>query len=245
MPELDYEPGEDQSQGYQEGSQGSEGQDAAGQGQKTVPLEVLQSVREEKKAEAQKRQELEDRLRQIEAQQAQAAPQQGQRQSQDPLEELDDDEFLTAGQVKKLRQQDQQQSQAVLAEMQLRQTTEDYDDVVQNHLPELIKQDPALQQDLANAPNPFRMAYRLGKEYKERVKGGQTGSTDQPDSQEQSELSKALEDQGNKPGSASQAGSSTQAPASGADRYSHMGRKSPEDLDAEIKEAKRQARAGG
>jgi len=239
-----------QDPGNQPGQQEPGGQDAAGQDQKSVPLEVLQSVRQEKQEESRRRQDAEDRLRYLEQQGNQQA-QGGQNQPQDPLGDLDDDEVLTVGQAKKLREQGQQQSQAVMEEMRLRTNpqTSDYDEVIQQYLPELLKEDPGLQQDLANAPNPYRLAYRLGKEYKNRAPAGQqqprTQQAETPTSSEQSELDRTLDQQGSTPGSVSQAGSSTQAPASGAERYADQGRRSPQELDEEIAAAKRQARAGG
>lgn len=216
-------------------TEGTGGQAAAGQeGDQTVPVAALQRERQARQAEQQKRENMEQRLQTMEQQNSGG---QKQQQSNDPLEGLDDDEPLTASQVRQIREQDQARTQAAMAEIQMRQKFPDYDDVIKNYLPQKIQENPSLQNAFnPNDPNDMVKAYELGKEAKQR---GTSQSGGQQDSSEQSELEATLEQNQNKPGSASQAASSTQSPPSGTERVNEMARKSPGELDEEIRKAKR------
>lgn len=235
MPENERGVNPDDPQN--QNADGTGGQDAAGQhgGEQTVPLTALQKERQARQAEQQRREETERRLQAVEQQSSG-----GQQQSDDPLEGIEDDEPLTAAQVRKMREQDQARTNAVLAEVELRSKVPDYDDVIKNYLPQKIQENPNLQNAFdPNDPRDMVKAYELGKEVKQR-QGGQSGNgADQEGDSQQSELEATLEQNQNKPGSASQAASSTQAPPSGQERISEKARKSPKELDDEIRKAKR------
>jgi hypothetical protein len=92
-------------------------------------------------------------------------------------------------------------------EMQMRQTHSDYDDVIQNHLPQVIQQNPEAKQDIAFAyqaymagmPNNLaQLAYEWGK----------TSPTygQQQQSQQMSQQAQQIQQNLQKPGSLSQAG---------------------------------------
>lgn len=230
------ERGENQADPQNQNTEGTGGQDAAGQGgEQTVPVTALQRERQARQAEQQRREEMERRLQALE----QNSPSSGQ-QSDDPLDGLEDDEPLTAAQVRKIREQDQAKTQSVLAEIEMRQKFPDYDDVIKNYLPQKIQENPSLQNAFdPNDPRDMVKAYELAKEVKQRGGDQSGGATTQQGNSEQSELEATLEQNQNKPGSASQAASSTQSPPSGTERISEMARKSPQELDEEIRKAKR------
>lgn len=243
MPQEDYDQLEGQhsgeTQAEPEQSTGQQGhQDAAGQRgeQKLVPLEVVQSIREESK-------EAKERARQLEQyiQQMQQQGNQQQQQSNDPFGDSDDDEFLTVGQARKIMQQQEQQSQQVMREMQMRQTVPDYDDVVQNYLPELIKEKPHLRDAILSSGDPYSLAYELGSSFKQAKQQKPAADTQQQQSEQpaqegQSELEKTLDKNQQKPGSVSQVGTGAQGGMDDAAVYQHM---PVSDLDEEIAKVKR------
>jgi len=242
MPEQ-QNTGENAVQDPNQNTDQQGGSDAGNQqqgGDQTVPVSALQRERQARQEEQRRREQLEQRFSQVEQMQQSQQSQQSSQQSQDPLEGLDDDEPLTAGQVRQIRQQDKQQSEAVLQEIQMRQNYTDYDEVIQNYLPQKLQENPRLEQAILSSRDPFTLAYEMGKEYKNRApSGGQETSGSSGGGGDQSELAQALDRNQNTPGSASQAASSTQSPPSGTERITEAARRSPAELDEMIRKAKR------
>lgn len=239
MPEQD----QGVSPGSQEQSTGNQGGSDAGNqgGEQSVPVSALQSERSKRQEEQRRREELEQRLSRLE-QQGQA--QQQQQASNDPLDGLEDDEPLTAGQVRKIREMDQGQQRAMMTEMYIRQNVPDYDDVIKNWLPKKMQENPALQFNPQD-PSDIAKAYEIGKAYKDANAGsGNGGGTDQQGGTQQNELEAALEQNQQRPGSGSQAASSSQAPPGEGERVDHAAHQSPTDFDEMIEQAKRGQKAG-
>ncbi len=229
MGEDDYqgdtpEPFEEQT------TQGSEGQDASGQDQgdqQTVPLDVVKSMREELKEAKERARQAEQYIQQMQSSQAQSQ----QSQSNDPLEGLEDDEFLTAGQARKIIQNEQQKTTSAMREVQMRQQYSDYDEVIGQYLPNLVQEKPYLRDAIMSSQDPYSLAYELGKAYKQNKK-----ATDQGGDSGKSELDRQLEQHQQKPGSASQASSQSKSTPGGEDYYSNL---SMDDLEAEIRKVRR------
>lgn len=251
MPMEDYEnlEGENQqSQGQNTGN--AEGEAASHQEgdqqtqTQTVPLQVVQSLREELK-ETKERARRAEYQAQIQSQQDSQQAQQAQQKADDPLADLEDDDFLTAGQARKIIQRTQQQNQQVMREIQIRQQLPDYDEVIQNDLPEIIQQKPHLRDAILSSGDPYSLAYELGKAHRQTKQGqqqpaqqeGQNASGEGEGQVEQgSELDQALQQQQQRPGSASQAAAASRGSVSQAARYDTM---SPEEFEEEIRRARR------
>lgn len=121
---------------------------------KSVPLEALQ-------AERAQRQNLQEELRAIKDHIALMQTQQmgAQKQSQ---EEYSDDDVLTYGDLKKALNQKEQQIKVTLDELKMMQKHPDYEEIVTNYLPEVLKQNPGLRKSLQQTQD-YELAYYLAK----------------------------------------------------------------------------------
>lgn len=240
MPQEDYTGYENQT-GQEQNTDQAGGQEPAGHGenqsqQRMVPLEVVQSIRDENKEWKERARKLEQYIAQ--QQQHQQAQQQ---QQNDPLSDLQDEDFLTAGQARKLLQQQAEQTQQVLRETQMRQKFSDYDEIVSEHLPKLIEEKPHLREEILNSRDPYALAYEIGSYYKQLNELKQQSESAQEASAQaatetDSQLSHALQQNQSKPGTVSQAQASTQGGTSPSSLYESM---SVDDFDNEIRKAKR------
>ena len=86
--------------------------------------------------------------------------QQGQQQAPEPQAEHDD--IATMGTVYKLRQELVEQKR-MLIEDRFKRANSDFDDVVTNHLPQLLKEDPSLKRVLQEMENPYSVVYSMCK----------------------------------------------------------------------------------
>ena len=118
-----------------------------------VPLSALQ-------AERQARQQLQEEIRDIKdnltlLKRSQQPPQ----QRQEAIEEvLDDDDVLTVRQLKKILQP----AQASMAEMHMYRKYPDYEQVIKEHLPEVLEKQPNLRNVLQQTQD-YELAYYLAK----------------------------------------------------------------------------------
>lgn len=119
------------------------------QSEPLVPVAALQ-------AERQARQQMQDELKALKQNMEFIARQQ---QPQAPQEEgLDDNDVATVGQIKQLLQADR----ATLKELQFARRHADYEEVIRNHLPRVLEQQPGLRQTLQNTQD-YELAYYLAK----------------------------------------------------------------------------------
>jgi len=87
------------------------------------------------------------------------------------LDELDDSDLLTVGDIKKKLEPLVNQYKLSMEEIKVMQKYPDYQDVVTNYLPELLKQNPRLQRTLYETQD-YELAYYLAKHsdaYKEKT----------------------------------------------------------------------------
>lgn len=118
-----------------------------------VPLSALQ-------AERQQRQQLQESMKLM---QDHVALLQANKTPTEPQDTLKDDDVLTVGDAKKFLAQTQQKTEAQLEELRMQQTFTDYADVIRTYLPEALKEDPELRDDIQRAANPYRLAYKFAK----------------------------------------------------------------------------------
>jgi len=123
-----------------------------------VPLEALQ-------AERSQRQEVQEELRVIKDHLALMQSQQSMQRQQpvkDEMDNLSDDDVLTVGEAKKFLSKIDKQHQMSIQELKMVQRHPDYQDVVTNYLPEVLKTNPGLRKTLTDSQD-FELAYYLAK----------------------------------------------------------------------------------
>jgi hypothetical protein len=120
-----------------------------------VPLDAL-------KAERAERQRLEDQVKNLNDQFALLAAATQKPQQQEKLDLLNDDDVLTVGEAKKHLQAMQQNMSMSIAELKMVQQHPDYQEVITQYLPEVLKTNPGLQKTL-QATQDFELAYYLAK----------------------------------------------------------------------------------
>lgn len=134
----------------------SESHEGATQQGNNVPLEALQ-------AERAQRQSLQEELRVIKDHIA-LMQSQGQHQQapKDDFDGVSEDDVLTVGELKKILSQKENQYQMSLQELKMTQKHPDYEQVVTQYLPEVLKQNPGLRKTLQSSQD-YELAYYLAK----------------------------------------------------------------------------------
>lgn len=163
---LHWEDGDELGTGNM-GDPAAGGEPFAGAGEETVPVSVVQSIREELRELKDSNLILQAALR--EAKQGQNQPQEPVRAAtqpspDDPLAGLEDDDILTAGQLKRaLGQKEVQFSTAI--EIQRLRSLPDFEMVLKEHFPNYVKENPEFQDALVGLSEikAAELAYKLGK----------------------------------------------------------------------------------
>jgi hypothetical protein len=123
-----------------------------------VPVHVVQSLRSENQHLKENMRLVSEHLELLKANQMQkTAP-------QDNFNSLSDHDVLTVGDAKKVLGQIERKRQMEMEELKMSQTYSDYGDVIRNYLPKVLQEDPELRQEIENARNPYKMAYKLAKQ---------------------------------------------------------------------------------
>lgn len=169
--------------------------------QESVPVSALQAERRERQRLQEEMQLLRNHveLMQMNNQSKQREP--------DPMDQMSDDDVLTVGEAKRYLQQMNQQYQMGIEELKMTQKHPDYQEIVTQYLPEVLKEKPYLRNTLQNDPNRYQIAYDLAKQSASyRNKQHETKKT--------KEAEKILKNQ-SQPGSLSQVGhnAAVQAPS--------------------------------
>lgn len=128
------------------------------QQQEMVPVAALQAERRERQQLQEQNKLMQDHMALMQANNR--APAQ---QVQDESGGLSDDDVLTYGEAKKFMSQIQKQNQSSVEELRVQQKYSDYHEVVTKHLPDVVKNNPALADTLQNDPNRYELAYYLAK----------------------------------------------------------------------------------
>lgn len=124
----------------------------------SVPLTALQSEREQRQNLQEELKMIKDHLALMETQrQPSTAP-----PPKDDFDGMDDGDVLTLGDFKKLLSSREKQYQMSIEELRMTQKYPDYQQVLQQYLPEVLKTNPALRKSLENNPD-YELAYHLAK----------------------------------------------------------------------------------
>jgi len=193
--------------------------DRTDKGDQTVPVSVVQSMREELNELKGQLQTAQDQVRLYQANVSQSQETQGQGQQQQDrgegglLSGREDDDVLTVEDAKRLISAMDSRLGQVVGELTTFAQKGDYQEVIEKHLPNVIKSNPALIEAIRTSKNPSILAYELGKtdpEYQKKLAEKAQGET-------QTQIDKNLQ----KPGSASQAGGGGGG-LSSADQFAQM-----------------------
>jgi hypothetical protein len=146
--------------------------DAALAKEEMVPLSALQAERKQRQEVQQNIKMLQDHLELMRANQG--------NQKTEEVPNVSDDELLTVGEAKKYISNIQRKYDMTVGEMKMQQKYPDYDKVVREYLPDLLREEPELRSEIERAGNPYMLAYRLAKKsdrYQQENSKGQKNET--------------------------------------------------------------------
>ena len=123
-----------------------------------VPLDALQAERSERQRLQDEVRMMKDHMSLLQAQQQQ----QMRPQQKDELDSLSDDDVLTVGEAKKFMSKLDSQYKMNINELKMTQKYPDYQNIVTQYLPDVLKQNPSLRESLVNSQD-YELAYYLAK----------------------------------------------------------------------------------
>jgi len=123
-----------------------------------VPLDALQAERSERQRLQDEVRMMKDHMSLLQAQQQQ----QMRPQQKDELDSLSDDDVLTVGEAKKFMSKLDSQYKMNINELKMTQKYPDYQNIVTQYLPDVLKQNPSLRESLINSQD-YELAYYLAK----------------------------------------------------------------------------------
>lgn len=123
-----------------------------------VPLSALQAERRQRQELQQNLKMMQDHLELLRANQTSSSKPQD-----DQFSDLQDDDVLTVKEAKKFMESLQHNYQMSIEELKMQQSYPDYAEIVRNYLPEVLKENPELRDDIQRAKNPYKLAYFLAK----------------------------------------------------------------------------------
>lgn len=129
------------------------------QPEQTVPVHVVQAMREELKALKEKNEAFNNHLQMMQWQ----SSQQNQPKSQDPFSEVDPDDSIKVKDARRMIQDYESRTNAQLAEIKMAAKTPDYEEVIKKYLPIAAKEDPDLIAEIRSSSNPYKAAYLAAK----------------------------------------------------------------------------------
>lgn len=176
------------------------------QQEKNIPLDALQAERAERQKLQDELRMLRDNMHLMQTQQQNTKP-----QEKDEFSDLSDDDVLTVGEFKKALKKKEQDYQMSIQELKVSQKYPDYQQVVSEYLPEVLKQNPSLADSLRKTQD-YELAYYLAKNsdaYKQK--------SEKP---KKSQDAERIVQNANRPGSLSGVGK--KSPISEAKRYRDM-----------------------
>ncbi len=132
---------------------------AHSQTEQTVPVHVIQAMREELKAEKEKNEAFRNHIQMIQWN----SPQQQAPQPVNPFANADPEDSVKVKDAMRLMSEFEQRTNAQLAEIKLASKTPDYRDVIQKYLPKAAQEDPEILEEIKRSPNPYKTAYLAAK----------------------------------------------------------------------------------
>ena len=127
------------------------------QARQQVPLDALQAERAERQKLQDEVKMMRDHMSLLQSSQSQSRP-----QPKDEFADLSDDDVLTVKDFKRFMGSKEQKFDMSIKELRMTQKYNDYQDVVTRYLPEVLKQNPGLQQTLVTSQD-YELAYYLAK----------------------------------------------------------------------------------
>ncbi len=124
--------------------------------EESVPLSALQAERKQRQELQQNLKIMQDHLELMKANQP-------KKSEEETFGNLQDDDVLTVGEAKKQLNKLQNDHRLSIEELKMQQTYSDYQEIVRNYLPDILKEDPELRVEIEHAKNPYRLAYSLAK----------------------------------------------------------------------------------
>ncbi len=123
----------------------------------SVPLEALQAERAQRQSLQEELRVIKDHIALMQSQQQQAS-----QKPEDDFDGLTKDDVLTVGDFQRLVAKRENQFKPVLDELRMTQKYPDYQHVITQYLPEVIKQNPSLMDSLKRTQD-YELAYYLAK----------------------------------------------------------------------------------
>jgi len=205
-----------------------------GDGGKTVPIHVVESLKDELKEVKQEIELHKDQIRLYQANQ-------GVQSQGGKLDEGEnDDNVVTLGEVKKLMAGQESKIGGLIQGLEVKTDNPDFTSTVNKYIPILVKERPDLAQAIKNSGNPALLAFELCKslpQYKkdlaeaELKATGKEGEGDKEDEELTPEARRIIENQG-KPGAPSGAAGG----GGGQNTAEYYGSMSDDDLEKKIQE---------
>jgi len=122
-----------------------------------VPISALQAERKQRQELQTNMKMMQDHLELMRANQSQQKPE------EDQFSNLQDDDVLTVGEAKKFMGSIQSNYQMSIEELKMQQAYPDYAETVKDYLPDVLKENPDLREDIQRAKNPYKLAYFLAQ----------------------------------------------------------------------------------
>ena len=126
----------------------------AGEETQSIPVSVVQRVREELKT-------AKDQAALYRRQLELAGG--GKKTGEDPFSGLADDAPLTAGQARKALQNQRKQMDVISSQLAFSLSNPGFADTIKNNLPKMLKDNPGLMQLISSSPAPLEAAYSLAR----------------------------------------------------------------------------------
>lgn len=129
------------------------------QAEQTVPVHVVQAMREELKALKEKNEAFTNHLSMMQwqnSQQVQQAP-------HNPFGDADPEDSIKVKDAARLLNDFESRTNAQLAEIKMAARTPDYEEVIKKYLPKAAQEDPDLVAEIRRSPNPYKAAYLASK----------------------------------------------------------------------------------
>lgn len=123
-----------------------------------VPLSALQAERENRQRMQEELELMRNHIELLRTTQPKA------QEPKDEFSSLSDDDVLTVGEAKRFISNLDNQYKMTIEELRMAQKHPDYEQVVRQHLPTVLKNKPYLANTLAKDPNRYQIAYDLAKE---------------------------------------------------------------------------------
>ena len=121
-----------------------------------VPVTALQAERRERQQLQDQMKMMQDHMSLMQANQARQPAQ------QDEMDGMSDDDVLTVGEAKKFMSKLDSQYKMNINELKMTQKYPDYQNIVTQYLPDVLKQNPSLRESLINSQD-YELAYYLAK----------------------------------------------------------------------------------